>query len=494
MGKRGRQRSQVKKRNGSPRQGRPVSNGAESQKGGEGVVDGRPFRGRERVRSSNPRIFRNVFGVVMCSVLWLLVTGVILKFWLKVPYGGVVPEVFGKVDEAAHNQGATGSFAILAGIVAIALHLRGMSWRPGDLPTDPSRHRAWLQKILEDSARESWVFGLLVLLSGFYGAVVVSYGFLVGYAGWPGVSRIFLIFFSVMYFVVATLPTFVEKSRVGTIRGYVETLASLANLGEWRYFSFSDDVLSSEKGGVLKSTTSWRVLRVLRKEDIKRKWHYVVRFLGVWGAATPFVVLVLVALIESGVVGAGITLKLILFMIFVCLLPEVMLVWMLGIRCRVISMGRSEVDAIVEVGYVALISVVNWGIQLYAIPGLILKGVVTVLLLWWCVRALLVLSMKSERRRLWPSRLWEYLDVVTGLRCVMGVWVDRELQTIRNRVVSYSDVNLLIVDELAVAASLVVPEECVVKRRRDDGEDDSRNLRDYLSKVVGVTLPPAPRQ
>lgn len=492
MGKRRRNKYQVKKRNRRPRQDSRVSNGAESKEEVEGLVSSRTYRSRERVRSSNPGILRTFIGVVMCSLLCLLVTGVILKLWLKVPYKDVVPRVFGGIDDAAHNQGATGSFAILAGIATIALTLRGMSWRSRDLPPDPSLHRAWLQKILEDSTRESWAFGLLVLLSGLYGAVVVSYGFLAGYAGWPGVSRVLLIFLSVMYAVVATLPAFVAKSEIGTIKGYVEALVILANLGEWRYFNFSDGVLGSRRGGLMKSTISWRVLRALRTEDIKRKWYYVVRFSGVWGTAVVFIVLVLMAFVNSGFVGAGIEFGVILYMILACMLPEVMLVWMVGVRCQIISMGKSDVDAVVKAGYIIFLSILIWGIQLYVMPGPLFEGVVAVLFLWWCVRAILAFSVKPERRRWWPSRLWECLDSAVGLRCVMGVWADQTLQTTRNQVISYSDINLPVINELAVAASLVVPEECIVNRSRDDGSIESINLRKYLSEVVEVTLPSAP--
>ena len=78
------------------------------------------------------------------------------------------------------------------------------------------------------------------------------------------------------------------------------------------------------------------------------------------------------------------------------------------------------------------------------------------------------------------------------MRCVMGVWADQTLQTTRNQVISYSDINLPVINELAVAASLVVPEECIVNRSRDDGSIESINLRKYLSEVVEVTLPSAP--
>ena len=86
-----------------------------------------------------------------------------------------------------------------------------------------------------------------MLLSGLYGAVVVAYGFLAGYNGWPGVSGILLIFLSVVYLVVATLPAFVPKSEIGTIEGYVDALVRLANVGEWRCFNLRNGELYTKK-------------------------------------------------------------------------------------------------------------------------------------------------------------------------------------------------------------------------------------------------------
>ena len=74
----------------------------------------------------------------------------------------------------------------------------------------------------------------------------------------------------------------------------------------------------------------------------------------------------------------------------------------------------------------------------------------------------------------------------------MGVWVDWELRGGGDRVISYHNDNMQVVDELSVAAGLIVPEKYVVNRIRDDGGIESENLRKYLSEVVKVTLPPVP--
>ena len=71
--------------------------------------------------------------------------------------------------------------------------------------------------------------------------------------------------------------------------------------------------------------------------------------------------------------------------------------------------------------------------------------------------------------------------------------MNQALQESRNRLNSYCDVNLRGVDEFAAAASLVIPEGCVVSRVYDGSSAESVNLRNYLSEVVKVTLPPVPK-
>ena len=85
------------------------------------------------------------------------------------------------------------------------------------------------------------------------------------------------------------------------------------------------------------------------------------------------------------------------------------------------------------------------------------------------------------------------MEIGVGLRCVVRVWIDEELPENTKSAISYFDENLQVADELLVAASLIVPEEYVVTRVRDNDEVASVNLRKYLSEVVKVTLPPAPK-
>ena len=71
--------------------------------------------------------------------------------------------------------------------------------------------------------------------------------------------------------------------------------------------------------------------------------------------------------------------------------------------------------------------------------------------------------------------------------------MDQTLQKSRNQLNSYCDANLQVVDEFAAAASLVIPEGCVVSRVYDGSSAESVNLRKYLFEVVKVTLPPVPK-
>ena len=455
--------------------------------GAEVFSDTGADQNRERPRPSSPGIFRSVFGVVMCSMLCLFVTWFILNLWLAAPDVNAILGLFKGLNEQAYNQGVVGLISLLAGMATIALTLRGMSWEPREVPTDSSLHCAWLQKVIDDSVRERWAFSLLVLLSGLYGAAVVTYGILAGCNGWPGISRVLIIFLFVMYVVVAALPAFVPKSDIGTINGYVRSLARLANLGEWRYFNSYDSELRSKKDGVARFFVTRRVVRVLCVGDIKSRWHLVVRFFSLWGTILVFAFPMWVDFVRHGDVKRGFIF--ICYVIFVCFVPEIMLVWILGLKCRVISMGKIDFDVVIEGFYVVFLSIFPWGLQLYLITAPLFKCVVVVLFFWWFVRAVLACSVKVKRRW-WPSGLWEYLSVVAGLQCVMGVWVDCELRADGDRVISYHNDNMQVVDELSVASGLIVPEKYVVNRFRDDGEIESKNLREYLSEVVKVTLPP----
>ena len=430
---------------------------------------------------------------MICSVACLFAVVVILKTWLDIPYKDV-PDVFKYLDEEAYSQGVAGAIAILGGIATIALTLRGMSWRSRELPTDSRLHRAWLQRIIDDSARESLAFFLLVLLAGLYGAVVVCYGILVRYAGWPGISRVLFIFISTMYFVVATLPVFVPKSEVGSIKGYVGVLVRLANLVEWRCCNLCDSALCEDRGKFIVFPCSRRIIRAFCLEDLERKWcRRVVRFAGLVGNALVFLVFALMVFMESRSTNQEVPLSLIVYILIGCLIPESLLAWCLKLKCQVASAVKTRFDVAPEVICFLLISASAWMLQLYIAPKFALKILVVILFLWWFLRVVLAVTLNPEGRKRRLSGLRRCMEIGVGLRCIVGVWIDEELPENVKSAISYFDENLQVADELSVAASLIIPERYVVTRIRNNEEVELVNLRKYLSEVVKVTLPPAPK-
>lgn len=132
-------------------------------------------------------------------------------------------------------------------------------------------------------------------------------------------------------------------------------------------------------------------------------------------------------------------------------------------------------------------------LQLYTAPKFALKILVVILFLWWFLRVVLAVTLNPEGRKGWLSGLRRCMEIGAGLRCVVGVWIDEELPENVKSAISYFDENLQVADELSVAASLIIPERYVVTRIRNNEEVELVNLRKYLSEVVKVTLPPAPK-
>ena len=492
MGRRRGKKSRTKNAIARSRRHPSFSSGAGNEGSVEVMADGGVGRWRE-MRTSKPGVFRIVFFVMICSVACLFAVVVILKTWLDIPYKDV-PDVFKYLDEEAYSQGVAGAIAILGGIATIALTLRGMSWRSRELPTDSRLHRAWLQRIIDDSARESLAFFLLVLLAGLYGAVVVCYGILVRYAGWPGISRVLFIFISTMYFVVATLPVFVPKSEVGSIKGYVGVLVRLANLVEWRCCNLCDSALCEDRGKFIVFPRSRRIIRAFCLEDLERKWcRRVVRFAGLVGNALVFLVFALMVFMESRSTNQEVPLSLIVYILIGCLIPESLLAWCLKLKCQVASAVKTRFDVAPEVICFLLISASAWMLQLYIAPKFALKILVVILFLWWFLRVVLAVTLNPEGRKRRLSGLRRCMEIGVGLRCIVGVWIDEELPENVKSAISYFDENLQVADELSVAASLIIPERYVVTRIRNNEEVELVNLRKHLSEVVKVTLPPAPK-
>ena len=332
-----------------------------------------------------------------------------------------------------------------------------------------------------------------MLLAGLYGAVVVCYGILVGYAGWPGISRLLLIFLSAMYVVVAALPVFVPKSEIGTIKGYVSVLVRLANLAEWRCGSLRDSVPYKSEGKFAVFLRSWRIVRAFCSDDLECKWCRLIRFGGLTGSAITFVALACIIFGKFGLTGERRPLVMVAYILLGCLMPEIMLAWIVRLKCQVGSAVKTKFDATYEAICIFVVSVSAWLAQFHIASGLILKLLIFILLLWWLVRAFLAVTLNPEGRRSWLAGFRRHMEVGVGVRCIVGVWIDEELPDNIKLAVSYFDDNLQVVDELSVAAALIVPENYVVNRVRDNGVNESRNLKEYMSKVVKVTLPPVPK-
>ena len=77
-----------------------------------------------------------------------------------------------------------------------------------------------------------------------------------------------------------------------------------------------------------------------------------------------------------------------------------------------------------------------------------------------------------------------------GLRDVVCAWVDLALLKDRRLMTSYIfPEDPQISKKISVAAGLMVPVNYDMDRRCDNGEIESKSLRNYLSEVVKVTLP-----
>ena len=246
MGRRRGKKSRAKKSVARARHYQPANKSGKNKKKVEvsaGSEANEVGRSRERMRPSEPGFLRTAVVVVICSFSCLLVVGVILVLWLRVSPFDVIDEVGKGSGGDTYNQGFTGCLAVLAGIATIALALRGMSWQVDDLPADPRFHRAWLQDVLDRSIRENGAYFLTVVLAGLYGCVVCVYAVLSKHEGWPGNSRVLLIFLIVMYAIVSVLPVFVQRADFGSFHGYAVLLDDVAALAEWRYVNGGDGAL-----------------------------------------------------------------------------------------------------------------------------------------------------------------------------------------------------------------------------------------------------------
>ena len=256
-----------------------------------------------------------------------------------------------------------------------------------------------------------------------------------------------------------------------------------------------------------------RVARAFAFEVPKGCGYIVGRYSGMLlTVALPVVALVLRCLaLESNSndrdIGQGFAF--LITSVFLAAFFELMIVLALYVKAESMSVGGFNFQQSVLPVLVAILSF-SWSVMYV---GMIFNAlyrwrVVVVVAasppLWWFVRFLLVLFMKPFGKVVSNDvsgikkkfhQLCAFLEDRSGLRDVMMVSVDQCLLECRGLVNSCVDRNVQIAAELNAVFDQVIPEKYVVTRICDDGEDgeiESKNLRNYLSEVVKVTAPPVP--
>ena len=386
--------------------------------------------------------------------------------------------LFSGLNDASHNAALSGLFSLLGGTATLALTLRGMAWQKRGLPTNARMHYAWLQKVMDTSVRENAAVLLMAMLCGVYGFMVVCYGFLVGTKKWQGLGLPFFIILLALYIVVATLPAFISKSDAGEISGYASTLIGIANLAEWRYRNqcnnaiVGDGVKSGEFRGTLGAV---RTFLCDGRSDL----------MGVFGRFVGLVGLALVsASAAERTAGAwwGILPVFVLLFVMVAFF-EYAVLWALQDKMWAISSGRISFDIVFSRMFGFFVTLSIWSVYVVltvrALWEILLVGV---LFVWWLVRMWCALMLKPRPERI--LRFRARLEELAGLRPVLEFWIDQALLENKARLASYSSKGVQVTEELSVAAGLVVPENFVMRRG-----SESMRLRDYLSTVVGLSLP-----
>jgi membrane protein len=402
--------------------------------------------------------------------------------------------LFKQLDDEEYNLARSSFLAVLGMIVALALMLRGLEARSQDLPSgDSQAHRAWLERVMADAAREDLARALLLSLCGIYGFMVVCYGFLIGARGWIGLNPVFFLVLLVLYVVVANLPAFVVKGAAETLDGYVRMIGRVAIHAEWRFHNGVDDVVGDCKKDVLKGCfpKGAAVRRVAA-------WFVVIESLP----AIIAIAVTLYRVCRDG--GWQAWFIIVLWLLVVILWLSIAPLFVLNLKYQSISEGRGAVfEMILLLIFVMIVSAVTWWAygSLFSGPlGCFYRIISFIAFFCWLVPMLLSLLMKPKnvvskaKGRcvcLTVARLC--LERSMGLRDVVCAWVDLALLKDRRLMTSYIfPEDPQISKKISVAAGLMVPVNYVMDRRCDNGEIESKNLRKYLSEVVKVTLPPVP--
>lgn len=395
--------------------------------------------------------------------------------------------LFKQVEDGEYNSARSSLLAVLGAIVTLALMLRGLESRSQDLPKDSQAHCAWLHRVMCDMVRENWIRNLLLLLCGAYGFIVACYGFLVGARGWKGLSLVFFLTSLALYVVVASLPAFVVKGDAEAVGGYVRAVKRVVTHAEWRIRNGSDDSVADNKN----------VLKII----FSKKTAIGFVSLEFIPAIIAIIVMSFRAFRDDGGVWGLLFVALWLLTAAFWLSATPLLV--LYLKSRTISKGKSAVfELVLSCIFIFAVSLVTWITYVSLFSGLlgcVYRIISVVSLVCWFLLIIVSLFLGTkglalrENKGLCACLAKAKLSVERwmGLRGVMCVLVDSALLKDRKTIRSYGcSEEGRIVEKMSVAAGLVVPEGYVIKRERDGGQVEEKNLREYLSEVVKVTLPP----
>ena len=497
MGRRRGKKSRAKKSVARARHYQPANKSAKNKEKVEVSADSEAGRSRERMRPSEPGFFRTALAVSICSFSCLLVVGVILVLWLRVSPFDVIDEVGKGSGGDAYNQGFTGFLAVLAGIATIALALRGMSWQVDDLPADPRFHRAWLQDVVDRSVRENGAYFLTVILAGLYGCVVFVYAVLSKHEGWPGNSRVLLIFLIVMYAIVSVLPVFVQRTDSGSFHGYAVLLDDVAALAEWRYVNGGDGTLDDWGANIYECRYYLKRIKGLARG--LPLIHVVSASPGVLAATSFFL---------RGFYGRG--LIVLISCAFCILFSGCLFLRAVELKATVIANGR--------VGGTVFLESVMHGFTLLALWILYYVHSPYVLLSflswrrWWiavvafflvvvfmgvsAVRMLCVVFIDSRPLALGGSKIGSFFEgllICAGVRQEVVKQIDATLFDKRRRLNNFGVTSGPDGQKYEVILNFVIPRESVMWRNVLNGSNDKRvesiYLRKYLRDVVGLNMP-----
>ena len=500
MGRRRGKKSRAKKSVARARHYQPANKSGENKEKVEISVDSEvneAGRSRERMRPSEPGFLRTAVVVLICSFSCLLVVGVILVLWLRVSPFDVIDEVGKGSGGDTYNQGFTGFLAVLAVIATITLALRGMSWQVDDLPADPRFHRAWLQDVLDRSIRENGAYFLTVVLAGLYGCVVCVYAVLSKHEGWPGNSRVLLIFLIVMYLIVSVLPVFVQRTDSGSFHGYAVLLDNVAALAEWRYVNGGDGALGD--WGVNIYGCRYYLKRIKGLVEGLPLIHIVSASPGMLAVASLFL---------RGFYGRG--LIVLISCAFCILFSDGLFLRAIELKTTVIADGRVGGAVFLESVMHGFTLLVLWIVYYMHSPHVLLSFLSW--RRWWiavvafflvivfigvsAARMLCVVFIDSSPLALGGSKIGSFFEgllICAGVRQEVVKQIDAILFDKRRRLNNFGVTSGLNSQKYEAILNLVIPRESVMRRNVLNESNDKRvesiYLRKYLRDVVGLNMP-----